>query len=338
LLKYIDTSERGIEVAPYFNPTLRKSDGHPVLILDVFDTNTLRKHAREDPLIKPERINEIEEVDIVGDASAISELVRGRYDLGSFHYVLSSHNFEHLPNPISFLQGCSEILAPGGMLSLVVPDCRASFDFYRFPTRLSDWLDAFHENRNCPSPATVFDGISNKSKFQGLTGCQPGCVLGRDDPSGFIPDHNIGEAYKLYLEHRKGGLPYRDAHVSVFFPETLELMLRDLRYLGLIDFDVIEITQTVGLEFFVHLRKPFDATAQSDEEFYAQRADILKKISRRLGSAPYGQDEFTSIKPKMPVTKRAETTAKRILINLLGRERFMRLRAWHQETVKGRRP
>ena len=89
----------------------------------------------------------IEDVDLVGSSTHIGELVRARGEAGTFDYVVSSHNFEHLPNPIRFLQGCAEALRPGGILSMAIPDRRACFDYFRPVTRLSDWIQAFVEDR-----------------------------------------------------------------------------------------------------------------------------------------------------------------------------------------------
>jgi predicted SAM-dependent methyltransferase len=332
LLKYADRHQPGIEVAPFFNPTLRKSDGFPVLTMDVFDTETLLGNCRTDDLIPTERIGEIEEVDIVGDASSIAERVREKGHAGNVHYVISSHNFEHLPNPIRFLRGCAEILAPDGVVSMAVPDCRASFDIFRHPTRLADWLEAYHEGREMPSPATIFDTMSNIAMYQTATGVAPACALGADDPAKFVPDHGLRAAYSVYGERRSKAAPYRDAHVSVFFPQTLELMLRDLRYLGLIDLDIVEVSPTYGHEFFVHLRKPAEIKAIDDAEFYARRDALMADAWRSTGNAPYLAHEKS-----LRLGKRMEKMGKRVLKNFVGEERFNRLHKWHRETIR-RRP
>jgi len=288
ILKYAKTSGKGIEVAPYFNPILTKREGHDLLIMDVFDTETLRDRVRDDPLIDSARAAEIEEVDLVGDASRLGEVIAKAGLQGSIDYIVSSHNFEHLPNPILFLRGAGEALAPGGVLSMAVPDCRASFDHFRMPTRLSDWLAAYHEDRRQPSPETVLDSAANQSAYIRNGKATPGCNLAYDDPSGFEPDRNLAQAYADYVVSREAPGDYRDTHCNVFFPESLELMLRDLRYLGLIELDVIEVSQTRGLEFLVHLRKPETPQDIRDETFYAQRKALLTAMSRGLGAAGFG--------------------------------------------------
>jgi SAM-dependent methyltransferase len=143
LLAHVDATKTGIEVAPYFNPAVPKATYPKVLTLDVFDTATLKERAAEDPQIYSEKIALIEDVDLVGDASSIGALVSAKGLAGKIGYIVSSHNFEHLPNPIRFLRGCSEVLEPGGVLSMAVPDARACFDIFPYAyaaRRLADRL------------------------------------------------------------------------------------------------------------------------------------------------------------------------------------------------------
>jgi 2-polyprenyl-3-methyl-5-hydroxy-6-metoxy-1,4-benzoquinol methylase len=104
--------------------------------MDVFDTETLRARAAADPNIVSD-IAAIEEVDLVGSATELEQVVSQRCPLSSFDYVVSSHNFEHLPNLIRFLQACARVLKPGGMVCMAIPDHRTCFDFFRPPTMLT---------------------------------------------------------------------------------------------------------------------------------------------------------------------------------------------------------
>lgn len=306
ILKYADISRTGIEVAPYFNPTLRKRDGHQILTMDVFDAATLRKNASSDSNISADRIAEIEDVDLVGDASQIGALVRDARLTGKVGYIISSHNFEHLPNPILFLQGAYDALAPGGMLSMAVPDCRACFDYFRMPTRLVDWLAAFHENRRQPSAEVLFEAHALGSSFMIAGQPTPGCNMAMDDPAGFIPHQGLNDAYDAYRSEKAQPGVYRDAHCSVFFPESLELLLTDLRKLDLIGFDIVEISQTEGLEFYVHLRKPEVAAVYQNDVFYNRRHELLVRVSENLGASPYRN---RTIAPADPAALQPEPVA-----------------------------
>ncbi len=243
LLKHIDATQLGIEVAPYFNPAMPKAAGHNVLTLDVFDTQSLRAHARKDPLIDSARVAHIEEVDLVGNACRIGDIVAKKQLSGQIGYIISSHNFEHLPNPIQFLQGCYSSLQPGGMLSMAIPDYRACFDHFRFPTHLAQWLDAYHSDQQQPSKRQIFDDIANRMFFVVNGENRSDCHLSYDDPSSFSLTGDLHLAYDKYLEMLKNPeSEYTDVHCSVLFPEIFELMLRDLCYLGLLNWEVVEIS------------------------------------------------------------------------------------------------
>jgi predicted SAM-dependent methyltransferase len=338
LLKYVDRTTLGIEVAPNFNAAIRKSDGFPVLILDVFNTESLRETALKNPHIPNARIDEIEEVDIVGDASAIGSLTQAHGHNGNLNYIVSSHNFEHLPNPILFLQGCAEVLKAGGILSMAVPDCRACFDHFRYPTRLSDWLDAYHTDRKQPSPSTIFDASVSHAMYYVDGQRHTGCSLQTGNLDNFIPSRDVRLAYSNYLQHVEKIGTYKDTHCSVFFPETLELMLRDLRYLGLLELDVVEISPTIGFEFFIHLRKPTNLASVSDGPFYERRDALLPVVSANIGSAPYYNRTLRDVcnRKFRSIRGRIESSGKQILNRIIGVERYKRLRDWHRVKIRKR--
>ncbi len=156
LRKHITKEQRGIEVAPYHNPIAPRRLGFGSVVIDVFDTDDLRRRAEADQNIPRDHLPFIETVDIVGSATELANLVEARFGNERFDYIVSSHNIEHLPNPIRFLQACEKVLRPGGVLTMAIPDRRYCFDFYRPVTELSEWLDAFHENRTQPTLAQVF--------------------------------------------------------------------------------------------------------------------------------------------------------------------------------------
>lgn len=289
LLKYADLAGKGVEIAPYFNPAVPKRAGYDVVTIDVTNAGTLRESAREDPNVPDDRIAEIEPVDFVGEASRIGGILGAAGLAGKVAYIVSSHNFEHIPNPILFLRSCHAALAPGGVLSMAVPDCRSTFDHFRMPTRLADWLAAYHEDRRQPSPETLFDAASTKAMFVADGEPRLGCDMAVDDPAGFVPERDLEAAYEEYrrLKFEKGPANYRDAHCSVLFPEALHLMLLDLRRLGLIQLEIREISETSGFEFFVHLRKPERDEPLADDEYYRLRHNLMTRISENIGRGSF---------------------------------------------------
>ncbi len=291
LKKHILDGWSGIEVAPYFNPVFPKVKNDKILIMDIFDTETLKRNAKADPNIEERRIAEIEEVDIVSNATEIGEAVTRAGLAGKIDFIVSSHNFEHLPNPIKFLRGCETALVPGGVLAMAIPDSRACFDHFRFPTRLADWLESWFEDRLTPSNAQIFDQRSNTALYyrDGLGEPQLVCDMNRRPPEHFIQTHEVRSAFEHWNTRRlNNSNEYIDTHCSVLFPELMEMLINDLKYLNLIKFDIIEISQTQRYEFFVHLRNAAQPQSMSESEYYARRDASLRKINRIIGSAGFG--------------------------------------------------
>lgn len=299
--KFSEKERLSIEIAPYFAPALKKSEGFKVLTLDVFDTATLIKLATNDPNIPKANLSFIEPVDIVSDACEIQKEIENRKLQGKINSIVSSHNFEHLPNPIKFLQGCLVALKEGGHLSMAIPDYRACFDHYRFPTRLSEWLIAYESDLKSPSAASILDSRLNASFYQASdSSVAVGCDINAGDPLKFNPNGYIGDLYPQFLKSVKFQEVYEDTHVSVLFPKLLELHLIDLIHIGLLNFQIIEISETVGLEFFVHLKK-IDRIDYKDsrEEYLSKRKALLIEINRELGSSIFsthhqGQSEVVA--------------------------------------------
>jgi len=286
LLKYLDLSKLGIEIAPYFNPLIKKKDGHEVLTVDILDAASLRETAKKDPHIPDERIDDIEDVDIVASALEIEREVTERGLAGKISYIVSSHNFEHLPDPIRFLQGCYRVLAPGGILSMAIPDCRATFDHYRFPTRLAEWLEAYFEQRKQPTLAQIFDQNAFLSSYyiNGEGAPQPGCSLREHSPVHHRPEHRLDCAFDNWRRFvQSDARPYVDAHCSLVFGKTFELMIGDLTRLGMLHFEILEISDTEYHEFFVHLKKPDQNTSSTQSFDFEERDKLLMEINQQLG-------------------------------------------------------
>jgi SAM-dependent methyltransferase len=72
------------------------------------------------------------------DGSNLSEIADSTYDV-----VLSSHNLEHMANPVKALKEWQRVLVPGGALVLVLPDYRTTFDHRREPTSVDHMLSDF---------------------------------------------------------------------------------------------------------------------------------------------------------------------------------------------------
>jgi SAM-dependent methyltransferase len=275
ITRHIRPEHRGIELGPYFNPLTPKRLGYNCLVIDIADAETLRKQAAADPLIPRENLDLIEEVDLIGTSTDLASLIAARGELGTFDYVVSSHNLEHLPDPIRFMQGCAAVLKPGGVVSMAVPDYRTCFDYFRPVTVLAGWLSAYAEQRTRPSPAQVFEFQTLFAMYE-AGGRQLAAFSLADDPRAVRPAHNVDVAYAQWKEAlAQPDDRYRDVHCWTFTPSSLALMLLDLQRIGLVALDVEEVSETTGSEFFVHLRRRAEAAPPMDDAAYWQRRDAL---------------------------------------------------------------
>ena len=284
IMKHVSADRRGIEVGPWFNPLAPKREGYNCLSMDVFDTETLRLRARADPHITAEQLIDIENVDIVGSSIAIGDLIEARGEAGTFDYIVSSHNFEHLPNPIRFLNGCSNVLKPDGILSMAIPDHRVCFDYFRPITRLSDWIQSFHIDQQRPTLANVFEGravfahyMNGTQKRYDFFPTTPAETVGCDIQLAEEWDFWASRIQEHGLGNNIGNDTYVDAHCSVFTPASFELLVRDCGFLGLTSFAVVEIASK-GFEFHAHLRQAMDKNDLRPEDYATIRTDLLHRI------------------------------------------------------------
>jgi SAM-dependent methyltransferase len=288
LLRHVAPGARGIEVGAYHHPLTPKSAGYRSIQLDVFDDAELQKRAVADPLITDEATERLEPVDLVGSAVDIAELVEKKFGDEKFDYVLSSHNLEHLPDPIKFLQGADHVLREDGYLSLALPDHRYCFDFYRTRTELHEWLEAFAEQRTSPTAAQVFHWSSAVSALDGKASWS---AASRNFPE---PIGDLAGMYDVWKQMRAGTIDYYvDAHCWMFTPASFRLLLEDLRFLGLHSFAIDSITPTRGAEFFAHLRRTSAAAAESLSDptaYAAHRAEVLREVMHESWQA---RDQFS---------------------------------------------
>ncbi len=132
LTKYI--RGKGIEIGALNHPLKINCRYAEVVYVDAFNKEDL---IQQNPEICGQ---EIKAPDIVADAEDLSVIADE-----SMNFVIACHVLEHLPNPIRALKEFYRVLRRNGILYLVVPDKRRSFDKERPVTTLAHLLRDYKE-------------------------------------------------------------------------------------------------------------------------------------------------------------------------------------------------
>lgn len=273
LRRVIQPGSLGIEIGPFLNPIAAKRDGYRTLVVDRYDSSLLREKARARGAER-EAIEQIEPVDYVGDASRLLDLVRGQGFAGQVDWIVSCHNFEHLPDPIRFLRDCEALLAPGGALAMIVPDKRACFDRFQPAATAAAMIEAAEL---IPTPAAeawaAFRQASGTASLVRGGGPVFSWGLADSDPARMLLGDPRPPYARLQRQLAQGRDPDFWGHRWRFTPAVFEAILFDLRILRLVGLEVDEVIPTVQGEFTVKLR----AAALGEltvEEIRRRRTDL----------------------------------------------------------------
>ncbi|MEM7319296.1 MAG: methyltransferase domain-containing protein [Pseudomonadota bacterium] len=195
----------------------------------------------------------------------------------SFDYIFSSHNFEHLPNPIKFLRACETLLKPGGRVIMMVPDCRICFDYFQAHTTLGEWLQAYLEDRKKPSLKQVYDFLSDHA--HSIVDLPPLDAISDKTPRQAISvKTDIGELWENWQNSTEDS-PYQEVHCTFMTPSSLELLIEDCRHLNLIGLEVFDVSEARGVEFKVHLVKPINPSpVVATANYRERRSELLHRI------------------------------------------------------------
>ncbi|MER9459941.1 MULTISPECIES: methyltransferase domain-containing protein [unclassified Mesorhizobium] len=230
------TSMSIIEIGPFFSPIAPRADGWDTTIVDFQDGDALREMARGHTAeVIRNKVDEIENVDIVWTGQPLDEAALAVRSDG-FDCLIASHVIEHTPDLIRFLQQCSRLLKPDGIISLAVPDMRKCFDLLKSPTSLREILTAYREGRIRHSPEALFEGRCSAA----TRGGKSAWIKGDHSPLGYA--HSLEAAWTEYQGDLKGDMsdsrPYVDNHAWFFTPAMFELAIFELNALKLVNFKI----------------------------------------------------------------------------------------------------
>jgi SAM-dependent methyltransferase len=273
VLARLDKQGRGIEIGASISPVAPKRAGFNVEIIDHLDRDGLLAKYRDHKENPKASLSQIEEVDYVWSGQSYTELTgkSNHYD-----WVIASHVVEHVPDLVRFLQDCESLLKADGVLSLVVPDKRYCFDYYRPISGIGKVLDNFYQKQIKPSPGMVAEYYLN---------------LAVTERGSIAWSENYHRGYRLNYSHdvAVGNLnealddAYIDVHMWCFVPSSFRLIIHDLHALGLIGFQEVGFSPTSGCEFFITLGSEGSGNNFSRQELL----DAVNAEQKVIGDYPW---------------------------------------------------
>jgi hypothetical protein len=221
--RFVTPRDRGVEIGPSFRPTFPKAEGFQVTVVDHCPTDQLRAKYAADGNVPAALTAQIEAVDVVWTGGPYRDLAGMPRDVD---YVVASHVIEHVVDVCGFLQDCSSLLRPGGVLLLAIPLRRCIMDCFRPASTLGDILLA-HVQPWAYECKSRLDEVWSQALL-GAGGAWAIDDLRAAARSGRMPEpmHPVEEAGRVWRESVAqapgAGAAYRDAHRWVFDPETFE--------------------------------------------------------------------------------------------------------------------
>lgn len=262
--KHANLAGIGLEVGAFARPTLQKHEAN-IRFVDFFSTEELRDQARrngEDP-------NAVVPVDYVVSNDDYRSAAPGTFD-----YIIANHVFEHVLNPIAWLEYLNDMLHPGGLLFLTVPDKKYNFDRYRADTQLSHLLHDYIQGND-----QGFEHSLETSLYYDLA----------------YVNRPMELTNQLDFARMKRDCAYwaPGIHAHVFQGETfLAKILKPLLMLKLFDFDLVDFHNCVQFgEFAVVLAKQPPTVTLELGEFYQALPSPREPVPLATPSAPSAPSE-----------------------------------------------
>jgi SAM-dependent methyltransferase len=264
VLNLIDPAAQvGLEIGALNRPIVPREQGN-VRFVDHAPTDQLREKYHTDANVDTDRLVD---VDYVWGPETLGQAVGPEQ---RFDYVIASHVAEHVPDLIGWLREIHEVLEEGGILSLVIPDRRYTFDYLRQPSTTAQLIDAHLRENRRPTPGQVFDHFSRlvyvDLDVAWTTGVRPDRLRRR-----YTHERARGELCRAQESEA-----YIDVHCWVFTPSSFFSIIVDLIRLDLFDYTIVGFFPPAVKtnEFFVTLRAVQRSGGDRDAHRLAQLASV----------------------------------------------------------------
>jgi hypothetical protein len=275
ILAAIRPGMRVLEIGPSIAPILPKRDGWDTCVVD---------HASKEELVDKYRphanvvdLSRIEDVDVVWTEGPLDVAVR-KTRQEAFDACVACHVLEHLPDPVGFLKALEKLLSPSGVVSLVIPDKRFCFDFFKPLSTVGALLEAHRQLAARHARHIVFDFEAYNVTSRGRI------VWGVEPVTDLAFWKSLEDAKKVFDTYRSTRQdPYVDCHAWHFTPSSFEMAMLELAALGEIALSVDRAFPTQGFEFYVTLRRGRDVP-KKEQDLDARRLELLRATLAEVGA------------------------------------------------------
>ena len=245
LLKHVNLSGVGLEIGPYDQPTVFKSEAD-VRYLDWKDKEQLVRECTH-----PDMIVDIPEIDYVVHSNRYGDYISDKFD-----YIIANHVMEHAPNMIQWLSDLCDMMQPGGILFLALPDKKFSFDKYRQDTALSHFV------------AEYLAGVEDIPREHQIE-----CEIYYDEAFVNKPMRVDDKLDMSRIRQKLQAPPHVGIHSHVFESGTIvSKVLKPILKMGFVEFNLVDFVLAraeTGGEMIIVLRKEPPRVELTTEEFYS---------------------------------------------------------------------
>lgn len=262
ILRHIDKKGCGVEIGPSYHPVAPKKEGYRVHTIDHLSRSGLIEKYRGHDV----DVSRIEDVDFIWQSGQSYSDLTGKSKY--YDWVIAAHVIEHVPDLIAFLNECDTILKDTGMLSLVVPDKRFCFDYFRQASGIGNVIDNHIHGATRPTPGIVAEHLLYEVSRSGKISWNADC----GKPFGLRGSIEDAKSAMFSLERSK---EYFDVHVWCFVPHSFRLLIADLNALGLIPFREVSFEPTRRREFYMTL-------GRSGQGSQLSRLELMERMDLEL--------------------------------------------------------
>jgi hypothetical protein len=260
-IKLIPTNLMILEIGPLCNPCMpvNKQNVH---VVDYFSKDELMENYKNDKNVDINKICNVTYV--IKNQTKYSEIINIKYDI-----CFSSHNVEHVPCLITFLNNVSSILKKHCYFFLCIPDYRYCFDHYRNPSNIFEVLENYYNKINKPTAVSHLESkyltCHNDSvkHWDVLYNSVRNIHVDINEHKNFYENqtkliiNDIENIKKVYNTCKN---EYIDSHVWTFTPFTFRNIIEILYKTKFIDLQIERVYKTLkhSNEFYVILKKNDD--------------------------------------------------------------------------------